>query len=188
MIENRFEFTPLKISNSFGIELQQKNDERGSLTRIWDNIPFFDKFEVSQVSIVNNPTKHTLRGLHFQKAPFAENKVIYCVNGKIFDVLVDLRVKSETYLQHLELEIGPNCKYQGLLIPAGCGHGYLTLKSNSTLVYFMDRYFSESNSSGIKWDDPELKINWPKYPSLVSVRDSKLPYIRDLISVAKSIV
>jgi dTDP-4-dehydrorhamnose 3,5-epimerase len=188
MTKSRFHFTPLQIPNSFGIKLEQKNDERGSLTRIWDSNLFLDKFEVNQISVVNNPVKYTLRGLHFQKAPFTENKIIYCIDGTVFDVLVDLRVKSRNYLQHLEFEIGPDCKYQGILIPAGCGHGYLTLNSNSKLVYFMDSYFSEASSSGIKWDDPQLQINWPKYPSLVSVRDSKLPYIRDLISANNSII
>ena len=158
MIESRFHFSPLKIPNSFGIKLEQKTDERGSLTRIWDSNLFLDKFEVNQVSIVNNPIKYTLRGLHFQKAPFAENKIIYCINGTVFDVLVDLRAKSKTYLQYLELEIGPDSEYQGIQIPAGCGHGYLTLNSNSTLVYFMDNHFLESSSSGIKWTIRSYKL------------------------------
>ena len=180
MNESRFNFQKLQIQDSLGIGLREKTDDRGSLTRIWDSNAFSDKYKISEISIVNNPVSYTLRGLHFQKEPFAENKIVYCVYGRVFDVLVDLRTKSKTYLQHTGVEIGPDSQYQGMYIPAGCAHGYLTLNSNSTLIYFMDKHFSETNSFGIRWDDPKFRISWPNHPILVSERDAKLPYFKDL--------
>lgn len=175
MSEKRFGFTPLQIKGSFGVELLEKFDERGSLTRIWESHTFLDKFSVNQISLVTNPTKHTLRGLHFQKAPFEESKLIYCISGRVFDVLVDLRVNSETYRQHLNLEIGPGLKHQGVQIPAGCAHGYLTLESNSTLLYFMDKEHDPQSASGIAWNDTSLGIKWPFDPSVLSNKDSSWP-------------
>lgn len=172
MTESQFQFSPLKIQDSFGIQLQEKFDSRGSLTRIWDLNLFLDKFTVKQISLVNNPTNHTLRGLHFQKAPFEENKLVYCIYGKVFDVLVDLRVESKTYLQYLNLEIGPGLKFQGIQIPSGCAHGYMTLEANSTLLYLMDEEHDPQAASGIAWNDPSLGIKWPFKPNVLSDKDA----------------
>lgn len=175
MIESKFHFSPLKIQDTFGIQLQKKIDSRGLLTRIWDLDLFRDKFSVNQISLVHNPTKHTLRGLHFQKVPFEENKLIYCIYGRVFDVLVDLRVKSKTYLQYLNLEIGPYSKYQGIQAPSGCAHGYMTLEENSTLLYLMDEKYDPQAASGIAWNDPSIGIKWPFPPSIISDKDTTWP-------------
>lgn len=172
MIENQIHFSPLRIQDAFGIQLQDKVDSRGSLTRIWDLNMFLEKFSVKQISLVHNPIRHTLRGLHFQKDPFEENKLVYCIYGKVFDVLVDLRVKSKTYLQYLNLEIGPGLKYQGIQVPSGCAHGYMTLEENSTLLYLMDKEHDPQAASGIAWNDPSIGVKWPFRPGIVSDRDA----------------
>jgi dTDP-4-dehydrorhamnose 3,5-epimerase len=178
--ESRIDFSPLQIKDSQAIILNTFTDERGTLTRIWEENLVLNKFALRQASIVNNPSCGTLRGLHFQDEPYSESKVIQCVYGKVFDVIVDLRKNSDTYKKHLSLEIGPNCEYQGVLIPRGCAHGYLTLEPNSTLIYFMNNSYSRLHTLGIRWDDTTIDIKWPCYPKIVSEADSELPYFSDL--------
>ena len=170
-------FTQLKIAGAFGISSPINLDFRGSLTRLWDLDSSPVNFNLVQSSIVHNPTSGTLRGLHFQSEPFAENKVIECVGGKVFDVLLDLRVGSPTSGEHLALEIGLGCDFLGVFVPSGCAHGYVTLETNSTLVYFMDKTFTPEHSSGIRWNDPALKIPWPIVPTLISERDTNWPLL-----------
>ena len=93
-------------------------------------------------------------------------------------MVVDLRKESRTYGKHLEIEIGPLEPYAGLFIPAGCAHGYLTLKTNSTLIYFMDKEYSDEHARGIHWGDRSLLIEWPSVPSIISERDSLWPEFR----------
>jgi dTDP-4-dehydrorhamnose 3,5-epimerase len=171
------EFIPLEIEGAFGIIEEPQLDSRGSLTRIWDSNSVLGEFKLNQSSIVMNPKLGTLRGLHYQSEPFSESKVVECVSGKVFDVIVDLREESSTYRKHLEVMLGPTETYLGLFVPPGCAHGYQTLEENSTLVYFMDQEHSPENSHGINWNDPTLSINWPQSPSLVSERDSKWPLL-----------
>lgn len=173
--ESRIDFSPLQIKDSLAIMLKTVIDERGTLTRIWEENSVLNEFKLRQASIVNNLTSGTLRGLHFQDEPYSESKVIQCVYGKVFDVIVDLRKNSATYKKHLSIEIGPNCEYQGLFVPQGCAHGYLTLEHNSTLIYFMNNSYSPRHTLGIRWDDSTLDIKWPFKPTLVSQQDLKWP-------------
>jgi dTDP-4-dehydrorhamnose 3,5-epimerase len=175
--ESRMNFIPLQIKDSLAIMLQFIIDERGTLTRIWEENSILSEFELRQASIVSNLKSGTLRGLHFQNEPYAESKIIQCVFGKVFDVIVDLRKNSSTYLKHLGIEIGPNCEYQGLFIPQGCAHGYLTIEPNSTLIYFMNNSYSPTHTWGVRWDDSTLDIKWPFKPKLVSQQDLQWPGI-----------
>lgn len=163
---------PLEIQATFGIVEQTKSDIRGTLTRIWDRNSQMSEFKLTQSSVVTNPTSGTLRGLHYQDDPFSENKVVQCVSGRVFDVIVDLRKDSRTRGMHVSYEIGPQCEYLGLVIPSGCAHGYLTLESNSTLVYFMDQEYSADHARGLRWNDPQFSIMWPRSPLLISERDA----------------
>ena len=94
------EFSPLGIEGAFGIIGESQVDSRGTLTRVWDCNTILGNFNLNQSSVVSNPTKGTLRGLHYQVEPFSENKVIECVSGRVFDVIVDLRNESRTYGTH----------------------------------------------------------------------------------------
>ncbi len=169
------EFFDLGIEGSLGIVEKSNVDTRGSLTRVWDSDSILGRFRIVQSSLVSNPNVGTLRGLHFQEAPFAENKIIECVSGKVFDVIVDLRKDSATYGSHIEVTLGPLEHYLGVFVPAGCAHGYLTLEADSTLLYFMDAAYSSEHSRGISWDDSSLAIKWPSSPILISERDSNWP-------------
>jgi dTDP-4-dehydrorhamnose 3,5-epimerase len=171
------EFVSLQIEGVFGLIQQSKLDSRGTLTRVWDSKSLPSNFNLIQASVVFNPTEGTLRGLHYQSEPYSENKVIQCISGRVFDVVVDLRKDSSTFGCHLELVIGPFEDFQGIFVPAGCAHGYLTLEINSDLIYFMDNEYSLNHSEGLLWNDTKLSIDWPHEPVLISERDSKWPQI-----------
>lgn len=168
---------PLEIDGVIGIIQDSNSDLRGSMTRVWDSNSILGTFNLTQSSFVTNPTLGTLRGLHYQVEPFSENKVVECVFGKVFDVVVDLRKDSPTYGSHVEVILGPSESYLGLIVPAGCAHGYLTLESNTMLLYFMDKVYSAEHSHGLLWSDPNLSIKWPFNPLLISARDSEWPLL-----------
>jgi dTDP-4-dehydrorhamnose 3,5-epimerase len=170
-------FVNLEIEGVLGIVEKSLVDTRGSLIRVWDSNSVLNNFNLNQSSIVLNPCSGTLRGLHYQVEPFSENKVVECVTGKVFDVIVDLRKESQTYGKHLEIYIGPFEQYLGLFVPDGCAHGYLTLEPNSTLLYFMDNKYSPEHSRGLIWNDPKLSITWPRQPILISERDLMWPQL-----------
>lgn len=164
-----------EIDGVYAIELSRKYDARGFISRIWDSSALFSDFSLRQASMVVNPKRRTLRGLHYQKRPFEEKKLILCLSGCVFDVVVDLRCASQNYGQHLSFEIGPESRFQGLLVPANFAHGYITLRNDSNLMYFMDKPYSLSHSSGIRWNSSCLSINWPVKPRLVSAQDQNWP-------------
>lgn len=167
--------TNLEIAGAFAFSVNRSVDERGSLVRIFDSVELFPEFNVVQASYVENPIEGTLRGLHFQSGEFAESKIIHCVNGKIFDVLVDLREESPTYGNFVSVTLGNDEEFQGIYVPKNFAHGYLTLSEDVKLIYLMDTDYSEANSSGIVWNDKLLNISWPSNPVIISGRDAKLP-------------
>jgi dTDP-4-dehydrorhamnose 3,5-epimerase len=179
MDKSRLTHIPLSIDGVLALSLDSRADERGTLYRIWEKSEVFKNFNVAEMSFVKNPQINTLRGLHFQNKPFTENKIIYCIEGQVYDVIFDLRIQSATYFQHLAIDIGPKSKFQGIYIPAGCAHGYLTRSRNTFLVYLMDAGYSAIHASGIRWNDPKLQIEWPSQPEVISKRDENWPLILD---------
>jgi dTDP-4-dehydrorhamnose 3,5-epimerase len=170
---------PLKLQGVFGVSSTISNDNRGSFSRIFDAPLFESKFSLSEGSVANNPIERTLRGLHYQEMPYAESKLIQCITGQVFDVLVDIRKNSASFGQHMSLFLGPQEIYQGVFIPKGFAHGYITLAPNSTLLYFMDQPYIPDLARGIIWNDPTLNINWPCEPLLISERDKAFKKIMD---------
>ena len=119
--------------------------------------------------------KGTLRGLHFQENEFAQSKLIHVTAGAIWDVAVDLRFDSASFGKYYAIELNETNKWQ-LFIPKGFAHGFITLQDETHVVYKVDRYYSKEYSAGIAWDDPELKISWPKITHLtLSEQDQKWP-------------
>lgn len=168
-------FVEFDISGVLGIVEQTKSDSRGTFIRIFDDNTKLSGFKIDQSSITHNPKSRTLRGMHYQAEPYMENKVVICVSGKVFDVILDLREDSATFGKHSSFEIGPDSDYIGLFVPKGCAHGYLTLEDNSTLVYFMDKSYSEKHALGVLWNDPKFSIDWPYTPVLIAERDRNWP-------------
>jgi len=124
----------------------------------------------------------TLRGLHFQNPPFAQAKLVQVMHGAIFDVIVDIRRSSPTYGRHMtvRLDAGPD----QIFIPAGFAHGFMATASETIVYYKVSAAYEPASEGGIRWDDPELGIEWPLQPSngQVSNRDMALPYLRDFVS------
>ena len=165
----------LHIDGAFAFKATPVEDERGFLVRVFDSVEIFPDFDVVQASYVENPIKGTLRGLHFQSGGHAENKIIQCIKGSIFDVQVDLRPNSHTFKKSHSIILGPDEKFQGIFIPKNCAHGYITLEKNSNLIYLMDNKYSIEDSHGLNWDNEEVEINWPLDPVIVSKKDLSLP-------------
>lgn len=174
------EFEPLELDGVFGIASTAKQDDRGSFLRVWDSSFFASYLDLSQGSVAVNTKSLTLRGLHFQSSPNAETKIIECIQGEVFDVVVDIREGSSSYGTYVAVRLGPNQKYQGVLAPKGYAHGYLTLEPNSILLYFMDQPYVEESAKGILWNDPDLHIAWPDKPEVISERDRNFPRLVNL--------
>jgi dTDP-4-dehydrorhamnose 3,5-epimerase len=131
-------------------------------------------FSPRQTSLSRSSRRGTLRGLHYQAAPSAETKIIHCVAGAVFDVAVDLRPESPTFRQSFSAELSA-ANGRGLLVPAGCAHGMLTLTDDVAMLYQIDRDQDPACASGIRWNDPAFAIAWPMQPMLMSDRDASWP-------------
>ena len=152
-------------------------DKRGLFARTWCAEEAREQgIDASfvQSSISYNPTAGTLRGLCFQQSPFEEDKLVRCTRGAVQDVVVDLRVGSPTYLQHLTVELsGYNRRM--LFVPRGLAHGFLTLEPETEVCYHMSQYHAPDFESGIRWDDPAFGIRWWRSVQLLSDRDANRP-------------
>jgi dTDP-4-dehydrorhamnose 3,5-epimerase len=173
-----FKKTP--IEGSYTILLDPRKDERGFFARTFCSKEFEKTMITSnfvQCNISENKYKNTLRGLHFQKTPYAEDKLIRCFRGKIFDVCVDLRPESPSYLQWYGAELSEH-NHTALYIPKGCAHGYQTLTDNTLIFYQTSQFYTPASEKGIFWNDPTLNIQWPLQENIIiSDKDKNLPYI-----------
>lgn len=170
-------FTQTKIKGVYVIEPEPRVDARGYFARV------FAKEELKKVGIsfsivhINrslSKDKGVIRGLHFQRKPYEEDKIIQCLEGKIFDVAVDIRKNSKTYGQWVGEVIDPESKKM-ILIPKGCAHGFQTLERNSLVEYFVTEYYSPKCEQGIRYNDPVFDINWPIKSAIVSEKDGNWP-------------
>ncbi len=156
-------------------------DNRGCFSRLAD----VEEFKVNglngefvQISFSKNYRKGTLRGMHMQAGPSAEEKFVCCVEGEVYDVCLDLRKDSPTYLNYCSAVLsGENG--QAFYIPKGCAHGFVSLKDNSQLIYFMTSAYDPKSERGYRWNDPAFSIEWPLHPSVISPKDNAWPLIGD---------
>ncbi len=169
--------TPLK--DAFIIEVTPFQDERGYFFRSFCEKEFAENGLPSsfpQCNFSYNYQKGTLRGLHFQHPPLAEGKLVRAIEGKIFDVIIDLRKESPTYLQHISVELSKENK-KSLFVPAGFAHGFQCLEDNSTVFYQMTNFYDANYQDGIHWNDPTLAIQWPIEKKIISERDNNFGYV-----------
>jgi dTDP-4-dehydrorhamnose 3,5-epimerase len=166
------------------IRAKRFEDVRGHFSETWSDRAF--RAEIANVTFVQDnqsmsASKGTLRGLHFQKPPFAQGKLIRVVRGSILDVAVDIRKGSPAYGQHVAVKIDATEGSQ-LWVPAGFLHGFCTLEDETEVLYKATSYFSSGHDAGVCWNDPELAINWPVDAATVvlSEKDQRLPRLRDL--------
>ncbi len=173
--ENLFmKFFETELKGSYIIELEKLEDERGFFTRIWDKKKIQDKgldSDLVQMSFSFTKKKGTLRGMHFQKKPFEETKLVRCTRGKIFDVIIDLRPESNTYKKWIGVELKSD-DLKMLYIPEGFGHGFQTLEDDTEVFYQMSNWFSPEHVRGIRWNDKEFDIKWPIKCSIISKKDT----------------
>ena len=174
-----------KIDDVIIIEPEVFNDKRGYFFESF-NLKRFEK-EVQPIKFVqdneSNSSKGVLRGLHFQKPPFEQAKLIRCIEGSVLDVVVDLRKESRSYGQHISIELTAKNKKQ-LFIPRGFAHGFIVLSNFATFVYKVDNFYSLDHESGIRWNDKDLNISWgmEEKEVLVSSKDAKLPLFSEIDS------
>ena len=172
-------FQPIYLSGAFVIKMQLIKDNRGSFSRIFCKDAFKKKklnFSYPQLNNSENFKAGTLRGMHMQKKPMDEVKLVRCTKGKIFDVIVDFRKKSKTFLKWYGTELSET-NNKMLYVPSGFLHGYLTLSKNSSVSYLVSKPYSKELEFGLRYDDPMIKINWPKKIKLVSKKDLSWPLL-----------
>jgi dTDP-4-dehydrorhamnose 3,5-epimerase len=170
-------FRPARLEGAFVVEPEPHEDERGFFARIWDATEFAAQGldpGVAQISISCNRRAGTLRGLHFQYPPHQETKLVRATKGALFDVIVDLRKNSPTYLQWEGFELTDRNRLQ-LYIPKGFAHGFETLVDETEVLYLISAPFAPAAYGGLRYDDPALNIAWPLPVSVIAERDRNFP-------------
>ena len=168
---------PTPLQDAVLIEVERLEDERGFFARTFCQETFSRcqlKSIYVQASVSFNAKRGTLRGMHFQKAPHGETKLIRCTRGAIHDVIVDLRPESTSYLHWFGVELSFE-NHRALYVPEGFAHGFLTLQDESEVLYQMTDPFVAGAASGARWDDPAFGIEWPDTPLVMSERDRTYP-------------
>jgi dTDP-4-dehydrorhamnose 3,5-epimerase len=171
------EFIETPIAGAYVIEVKRIGDERGFFGRLWCRREVRDlglDAEIVQSNIGFNFKAGTLRGLHYQRPPHEEIKIVRCPRGAIFDVLVDLRPSSPSYRRWFGIELNQeNAKM--LLVPRGCATGYLTLRDDTEMYYHATEFFHPQSATGVRYDDPAFGIAWPSKPQMISDNDRNWP-------------
>ncbi len=170
----KFKETPLK--GAYIVELEPHGDTRGTFVRMYSKDEFFainhtKEFVQINFSITNK--KGTVRGMHYQVQPSAETKLIGCVNGRVFDVIVDIRKKSSTFLKWFSVELSKNGMTM-IYIPEGFAHGFQTLENDSELIYHHTAYYYPEHERTIRYDDKFINIVWPTNITEVSEKDQRV--------------
>jgi dTDP-4-dehydrorhamnose 3,5-epimerase len=171
-------FTPLPIPGAFLIEPTPHADERGFFARTWC-VREFEAHGLDpglvQCSISVNRRRGTLRGMHYQRPPGEENKLVRCTRGAVYDVILDLRPDSSTYARWHATEL-TDANYSAVYIPKGVAHGFQTLVDDAELLYQMSDFHQPSLAAGIRWNDPRFGIRWPLTDDFpISARDRDYP-------------
>tara|TARA_B100000161_G_C33426321_1_gene357974 strand:- start:151 stop:690 length:540 start_codon:yes stop_codon:yes gene_type:complete len=176
--------TELYSTNITGVNILKSkkfSDKRGFFLnnfRIQDDAfkSSWGERKVSQINLSITKKVGSIRGLHFQEKPYVDAKLVRCLKGKIFDVVVDLRKDSETFLKFYSIELSDQDN-NSILIPEGCAHGFQVLEPQSELLYIHSGEWIPESENGIRWNDPKLSIPWPLEPEDISERDKSLPLI-----------
>ncbi len=166
-------FHETKLQGVFEIDVEPQIDARGFFARTWCQREFEDNGlnpTLVQCSISFNARKGTLRGMHYQAAPFAETKVVRCTRGAIYDVVLDLRPQSPTFKEWAAVGLTSE-KRNMVYVPDGCAHGFLTLEDDTEVFYQMSQFYNPESARGVRWDDPAFRIAWPEKVEVISERD-----------------
>jgi dTDP-4-dehydrorhamnose 3,5-epimerase len=174
-------FTPTGLEGSYVVDLTPRRDERGWFARFYCKTEFAAIGHTKEWVQMNHSftrEKGALRGLHYQQPPFREIKVVRCIAGSIFDVIVDLRSSSASFLRSFGVELSAENKRM-LYIPEGFAHGFQVLSADTELIYLHSEYYTPGAEGGIRYDDPRLGIAWPLPVTVLSERDASHPLLTD---------
>ena len=174
-------FLESKLAGAFVVELERIVDDRGFFARSFCRREFEQQGlepAIAQCNISYNEQQGILRGMHFQTTPHEEAKLVRCTRGSVYDVIVDLRLESETFKQWASFELSADNR-RSLYVPRGFAHGFVTLEAHSELTYQMSEFYHPENAAGFRWDDPAIGIDWPVTLPVVLKRDSDLPAFAD---------
>lgn len=170
-------FHPTRVLGAHAVELERHVDERGFFARAWCAREYAAQglvASVAQLNISHNAMRGTLRGLHYQQQPCCEAKVVGCLQGEIYDVVVDLRRDSPTYLAWDAAALTAENRRM-MYIPPGCAHGFQSLTDDATVLYLMSEFHSPAHARGVRYDDAAFGIQWPLPVSCISEADRTWP-------------
>lgn len=170
-------FTETKLKGAFLIEPERFEDKRGFFARTWCQREFLAHGlnpRLVQSSISFNKKKGTLRGMHYQVAPYEEVKLVRCTKGAIYDVVIDLRPESPTF-KHYAAVVLTTDNRKMLYIPERCAHGFQTLEDDTEVFYQMSEFYEPTCARGVRWDDPVFAIEWPPADRIIIERDRNYP-------------
>ena len=169
-------FNKTELDGAYIIELDKLADDRGFFARTWCQKELECQglvARIAQTSVSFNTRSGTLRGMHYQAAPYEETKIVRCTRGAIYDVIVDLRHDSPTFRKWIAVELTAN-NYKMLYVPAHFAHGFITLDDNTEVLYFISEFYTPGAARGLRWNDPALGIIWPRPAEVISEKDADL--------------
>ena len=172
-------FTETRLKGAFVIDLEERRDNRGAFARTFCGRDFEAhglKPTVAQANLSYNHKAGTLRGMHYQVPPAAETKLVRCTRGRIYDVIIDLRPGSATYLQHFGIELSEENR-RALYVPQMFAHGYQALTDGAEAVYQVGEFYTPGCERGIRYNDPALAIRWPMPVTVISEKDANWPLL-----------
>lgn len=172
------QFKELDIAGAWLITPELVVDDRGVFRRHFCHEEFADhgiETDVMQGNVSENPHLHTMRGFHYQLAPHAEGKTISCFGGALYDIIVDLRPDSKTFLQWVSVSLSVKSR-TSLYIPPGCANAYLTVAPDTVVHYYMSAMYEPNSYRGFRYNDPSFGFKWPESPEVISDRDKNLPF------------
>jgi len=175
----KMKFVETSLGGAYTVELEPFVDERGLFSRTFCQKEFstigFDK-QIVQINHSVTQQKGTIRGLHYQLSPASETKIIRCIEGEIFDVMVDIREGSPTFMHSCGIKLSKK-EFQLIFIPEGFAHGFQSLTDNVELFYFSSAFYSPEHERGLRFNDPALAIRWPLPLKAISQKDQNHPLI-----------
>jgi len=172
-------FLESPLPGAYTIEMDRLEDERGFFARSYCAQEFAARGLTAlmpQSSVSFNPRRGTLRGMHYQAEPHAEDKLVRCTAGAIYDVIVDLRPNSPTLRRWFGVELSA-VNLRSLFVPKGMAHGFITLRDDTEVLYMISVPYVPGFERGVRWNDPAIGISWPMAPSAVSARDAAYPLL-----------
>ena len=170
-------FTATSLPGVYLVELEPRADDRGFFARTWCRREFAAQGlsdELVQCSLSFNRRRGTLRGLHYQVEPHAEDKLVRCTHGAIHDVVVDLRPGSPTFCRYVAVQLAATT-HRALYVPRGCAHGFQTLADDTQVFYQMSEFHAPGAGRGVRWNDPRFGIVWPVADPILNARDASYP-------------